>query len=148
MVSVPGKSASGNPPTKGDYPTVIGADARFNGELVFDGSVRIDGSFEGSIKTPGKVYVSEGGKVKAEIQAGNVTLDGSVEGNIVTEGRIQLNATCKLKGDVTAAKMQMAEGATWSGRCNVGPNAAANAPKGDNKSAAMRQIEDAAAGKK
>lgn len=144
MVSVPGKSASGNP-SKDEYPTVIGADARFNGELVFDGSVRIDGSFEGSIKTPGKVYISQSGKVKAEINAGNVTIDGSVDGNIVTEGRIQLNATCRLKGDVAAVKMQMAEGATWSGRCNVGPNA----PKStDTKSVATRQIEDAAAGKK
>ena len=135
MVAVPGKD---------EYPTVIGADARFNGELSFDGSVRIDGSFEGSIKTPGKVYVSQSGTVKAEITAGNVTIDGTVEGNVVTEGRIQLNATCKLKGDVAAAKMQMAEGATWSGRCDVGPNAG----KGDAKSGAMRQIADAAAGKK
>ena len=135
MVAVPGKD---------EYPTVIGADARFNGQLSFDGSVRIDGSFEGSIKTPGKVFISQSGKVKAEIEAGNITIDGSVEGNISTEGRIQLNATCKLKGDVAAAKMTMAEGATWSGRCDVGPNAA----KGGGKTQAMRQIEDAAAGKK
>lgn len=136
MVSVPAKSD--------EYPTVIGADARFNGELAFEGSVRIDGSFEGSIQTPGKVYISQSGKVKAEIHAGNITIDGTVEGNIVTDGRIQLNATCKLKGDVAAAKMQMAEGATWSGRCDVGPNAA----KGEGKSPAMRQIADAASGKK
>lgn len=135
MVAVSGKD---------EFPTVIGADARFNGELSFDGSVRIDGSFEGSIKTPGKVFISQSGKVKAEIEAGNVTIDGSVEGNVITEGRIQLNATCKLKGDVIAAKMQMAEGASWSGRCDVGPNAS----KGDGKSAAMRQVADAAAGKK
>ena len=131
-------------PSKDEYPTVIGADARFNGELAFDGSVRIDGSFEASIKTPGKVFVSQSGKVKAEIEAGNVTIDGSVEGNVITEGRIQLNASCKLKGDVIAAKMQMAEGASWSGRCDVGPGAS----KGDGKSGAMRLIADAAAGKK
>lgn len=135
MVAVPGKD---------EYPTVIGADARFNGQLSFDGSVRIDGSFEGSIKTPGKVFISQSGKVKAEIEAGNVTIDGSVEGNILTEGRVQMNATCKLKGDVVAAKMTMAEGATWCGRCDVGPNSA----KGGSKSQPMRQIEDAAAGKK
>ena len=137
MVSVPGKSD--------EYPTVIGADARFNGELAFEGRVRIDGSFEGSIQTPGKVYVSQKGKVKAEIHAGEITIDGTVEGNVVSEGRIQLNASCKLKGDVLAAKMQMAEGATWSGRCDVGPNASKAA---GGKTPAMRQIEDAAAGKK
>ncbi|MDA1194553.1 MAG: polymer-forming cytoskeletal protein [Planctomycetota bacterium] len=138
MVSIPGKSD--------EYPTVIGADARFNGELSFEGSVRIDGSFEGAILTPGKVYVSQSGKVKAEIHAGHVTIDGSVEGNITSEGRLELNATCRLKGDVRAAKMQMAEGATWSGRCDVGPDAAKSAP--EPKTEVLRQITDAASGKK
>ena len=137
MVTTPGKPD--------EYPTVIGADASFNGELTFQGSVRIDGSFQGAIKTPGKVWISQSGKVKAEIAAGSVTVDGSVEGNITSEGRIDLNATCKLKGDVRAAKMQMAEGASWSGRCDVGPDAGKGraAP-----SDAMRQITEAASGKK
>ncbi len=138
MVSVPGNSD--------EYPTVIGADARFQGELSFEGSVRIDGSFGGSIKTPGKVFISQSGKVKAEIHAGSVTIDGSLEGNIVTEGRVQLNATCRLKGDVSAGKMQMAEGSSWSGICDVGPNAGKNTA--DPKAAAMRQITEAASGKK
>ncbi len=127
-----------------DYPTVIGADAVFKGELSFEGSVRIDGKFEGGIKTPGTVFVSQKGVVKAEVNAGSVTVDGSIEGNVVSSGRVQLNASCKLKGDVRAAKLQVAEGATWSGICEVGANAA-KAPSSD---AAMRQISDAAAGKK
>jgi cytoskeletal protein CcmA (bactofilin family) len=120
MVTVPAKSDQ--------YPTVIGADA----------------NFQGAIKTPGKVLVSQEGKVKAEIAAGDVTIDGSVEGNITSEGRVQLNASGKLKGDVRAGKMQMAEGATWSGRCEVGPNAGKNRPVPDT----TRQLSDAASGKK
>jgi cytoskeletal protein CcmA (bactofilin family) len=125
-----------------EFPTVIGADARFKGELSFQGSVRIDGSFEGSIQTPGTVFVSQTGKVKAEIQAGTVTLDGSVEGNITSDGRVQLNASCKLTGDLRAAKLQVMEGATWSGRCEVGPGVAKSAPT------PLRQISEAASGKK
>jgi cytoskeletal protein CcmA (bactofilin family) len=141
MVSVPNKSD--------EYPTVIGSDATFKGELSFQGSVRIDGSFEGGIKTPGSVYISQTGKVKAEIKAGDIKLDGSVEGNMVSEGRVQLNASCKLLGDVKAAKLLVAEGATWAGRCEVGAGAAAAASAGGSSSqAAMRQVADAASGKK
>ena len=50
--------------------------------LITQGGVRIDGEFEGSIKTPGKVLVSQGGKMKAEIDAGTITVEGQVEGGI------------------------------------------------------------------
>jgi cytoskeletal protein CcmA (bactofilin family) len=130
-----------------EYPTVIGSDAVFKGELSFEGSVRIDGTFEGGIKTPGSVFISQTGKVKAEISAGDIKVDGSVEGNMVSEGRVQLNASCKLVGDVRAAKLHVAEGATWAGRCEVGANLkSASTPSAS--SAPMRQVADAAAGKK
>ena len=134
-----------NPSKSDEYPTVIGADAVFKGELSFQGSVRIDGTFEGGIKTPGTVLVSQSGKVKAEVSAGSVTVDGSIEGNVISEGNVKLNSSAKLKGDVMAGKLQVAEGATWSGRCEVGPSASKGAPA---PSAAMRQVADAAAGKK
>ena len=133
-----------NPSKSDEYPTVIGADAVFKGELSFQGSVRIDGKFEGGIKTPGTVLVSQKGSVKAEISAGSVTVDGSIEGNVISEGSVKLNSTSKLKGDVMAGKLQVAEGASWSGRCEVGSGAKA-APQA---SGAMRQVADAAMGKK
>ena len=135
MVSVPSKPE--------EYPTVIGADATFKGELSFKGSVRIDGNFEGGIKTPGSVFVSQTGKVKAEVNAGSVVVDGSIEGNVVSAGRVQLNSSCKLKGDVKASKLLVAEGATWSGRCDVGPDAGKTAGTDT-----MRQLTEAASGKK
>jgi cytoskeletal protein CcmA (bactofilin family) len=34
--------------------------------------------------------------------------------------RVELRATCTLKGDVKAAKLNVVEGATFVGRCEVG----------------------------
>ena len=132
-----------NPKMPDEYPTIIGADAKFKGELSFQGSVKIDGAFEGNISTPGPVYVSKTGKVKAEMQAGEVSIDGAVAGNVSSEGRVTLNSTCKLKGDLRAGKLMVKEGATLSGHCEVGPNAGktSHAP-------AMRHVADAARGKK
>lgn len=138
-----------------EYPTVLGADAQFKGELTFQGSVRIDGQFEGAITTPGTVFVSQGGRVKAEVRAGSLKVDGTVEGNVTCESRVELTATCRMQGDVVAAKLQVHEGATFVGRCDVGPQAGKSRDAGASHAGAtsgsavtMRQISDAAAGKK
>lgn len=127
-----------------EFSTVIGSDAKFKGELAFEGGVRIDGQFEGSIKTPGKVLVSQKGSMKAEIEAGNITVEGKVEGNLNAQDRIELNASCKLNGDIKATKLVVKEGATFVGRCEVGGSLPRGTPKDANKQA----IADAAAGKK
>jgi cytoskeletal protein CcmA (bactofilin family) len=130
-----------------EHPTVIGADAHFKGELSFQGSVRIDGQFEGAISTPGSVLVSQGGRVKAEVHAGSVKIDGTVEGNVVCEARAELSPTCRLTGDLRAAKLQVHEGAAFVGRCEVGPNAGKgkDAPP---SAPPLRQMSEAVAGKK
>jgi cytoskeletal protein CcmA (bactofilin family) len=40
------------------FPTVLGPDATFKGELSFDKGMRLMGKFEGKITTPGKLQVS------------------------------------------------------------------------------------------
>ena len=102
-------------PSKDEYSTIIGADAQFKGDLSFQGGVRIDGQFEGTIQTTGRVLVSKGGKLKAEVKAGGIAVEGAVEGNLHAEDRIELRATAHLRGDVKAAKLLVVEGATFVG---------------------------------
>jgi cytoskeletal protein CcmA (bactofilin family) len=113
-----------------EFATVLGGDATFKGELSFQGGVRIDGSFEGAISTPGKVMVTREGKVKAEIKAGTLVVEGSVEGNAVVKERAELRATCRYVGDLKVAKLQVVEGATFHGRCEVGASAVAGDASG------------------
>jgi cytoskeletal protein CcmA (bactofilin family) len=115
-------------PTKDEFATVIGPDAQFKGELTFQGGVKVDGQFEGTIHSSGKVFVSKGGKVKAEVKAGSLALEGLVEGNVIAEERIELRASAQLRGDLKAAKLLVVEGATFIGRCEVGPGVGAGAP--------------------
>jgi cytoskeletal protein CcmA (bactofilin family) len=115
-------------PTKsGEFATIIGADAHFKGELSFTGGVRIDGQFEGSITTSGVVLVSREGRVKAEVKAGSAVIEGHIEGNVHTEDRADIRSTGQLRGDLKAAKLLVAEGATFIGRCEVGPGTKAGA---------------------
>ncbi len=130
--------------------TIIAADTHIKGEMSFDRSCKLQGAFEGTINAKGQLHVAEGATCKAEVEAADIVVDGNIEGNVVAREKIQLNAKSKLTGDVVAAKLIVAEGASFSGHVSVGPDAIKGgggggrsesasqqaAPKGDNKQTA------------
>ena len=62
----------------------IGPTASIHGDLVCDGIVKIDGIFQGSIKTPSNVIVSEKGRMDAHVEAQNVSVSGQAKGTFAT----------------------------------------------------------------
>jgi cytoskeletal protein CcmA (bactofilin family) len=115
------------PEMNGEFPTVIGPDARFKGELSFDKGVRIEGGFDGHIKSKGTLHVAEGSRVTANIEAANVRLEGECKGNFVVSEKLHLLATAKVEGDLRANRLEIADGAIFIGNVVVG-QAAAEAP--------------------
>lgn len=103
-----------------EYGTVLGPDARFKGDLEFEGAARFLGSFEGSIKSKGRVHVADGANCKATIDASEVSVEGSVEGNVLAGDRIEIKPTGVITGDIQAARMTMAEGASINGHLRIG----------------------------
>lgn len=103
--------------------TIVGADSHFEGKLTFERTARINGKFDGSIAGKGELQVSQNALCKADVNAGAVAVDGRVEGNVQAGDTVRLNGSGVVKGDITAAKMVMAEGASFYGMCAVGPEA-------------------------
>lgn len=103
--------------------TVIGSDSHFKGELSFENTAKIVGRFEGTIVGKGELNVVNNAECKADVSAQVANIDGTIEGNISAEDTVRLNANGTVRGDVTAAKMVMAEGASFYGMCAVGPEA-------------------------
>jgi cytoskeletal protein CcmA (bactofilin family) len=105
-----------------EYPTVLGADAVFKGELQFEKGVRLLGKFDGQITSGGQLLISEGAAVTGEVKAGSIRVDGNVKGNLDAAEKVQLTASAKVEGDLQAARLEVAEGAVLVGRCVVGVN--------------------------
>lgn len=103
-----------------EYPTTIGQDANFKGQLSFEKGARLLGAFEGEITTKGELVVADGGKLAGEVSAGRVRVEGEVKGNLAVEGKVQLTASSRVEGDVQASRLEVAEGAVLIGRCAVG----------------------------
>ena len=109
--------------SEAEIPTIIGPDAKFKGELNFEKSVRILGSFEGQIATLGLLEVAQGANIQADIEAGNVTVEGEIKGNLAANDLVELKDSARIQGDIRCGRLVVVEGARFVGHCNVGNGA-------------------------
>jgi cytoskeletal protein CcmA (bactofilin family) len=121
--------ASDNTPG-GDFPTTIGPDATFKGELSFEKGLRLHGRLEGKINTTGRLHVAKEAKMYADVDAGAIVIEGEVRGTLVAGDRIELKQSARYEGDLTASKLVVDEGAIFSGHVTVGPDSAKPRPAG------------------
>jgi len=93
----------------------IGPTANIHGDLVCDGIVKIDGVYEGSIKTASSVIITEKGRVDAQIDAQNVSVSGQAKGSIVAKGRLEILSTGRVWADVTVSSFLLDDGGKLHG---------------------------------
>lgn len=106
--------------------TIIGADTHIKGDMSFDSTARILGTFEGKITAKGELQVANGATCRAAVEASKVLVDGEVDGNLSARERVELTAKAKMKGDLVSARLVVADGAAFTGHVTVGPDAAKN----------------------
>ena len=106
-----------------EFPTTLGADAVFKGQLQFEKGVKLLGKFEGEISSEGQLLVAEGATLTGDVKAGSVRVDGQVKGNLSASTKVQLSASARVEGDLQTQRLEVAEGAVLVGRCAIGVNA-------------------------
>ena len=111
-----------------DFPTVLGPDASFKGELSFEKGMRLLGKMEGKINSPGRLHVSKEAKMQCDVDAGAITVEGDVNGNLSAGDRIELKQSARYQGDLRASRLVVDEGAIMVGHVTVGPDAVKNRP--------------------
>ena len=97
----------------------MGEDTVFNGSLTFDGTVRIDGKFEGKVITEDTLIVGETGHLMAEISAGTVVCMGRVEGTVMASKKVEIHSTSKVVGNVKSPALYIELGGVLDGACNM-----------------------------
>ncbi len=73
--------------------TLIGSKTIFEGVLMSNESICIEGTVKGKVKCRGSVVVERGGKVNADIIAENVLIGGQVNGKITTKNKLEITST-------------------------------------------------------
>ncbi len=104
----------------GEINALLGKGSEFEGKLLFEGTVRIDGKFKGEIKSSDTLIVGEGAKVEAEISVGRLISYGDISGNIVANGSINLHAPAVMSGSLNTKSLTIEEGVRFDGSCLMG----------------------------
>lgn len=114
------------PPASGQRSTVtLGPNDRLIGELHIDGDVRLGGTVQGEIHATGNVEVDDEAKVNASLAGGDVSIRGHVSGPVTARKKLVVAKSGSLTGDVRVARLVIQDGATFSGKVSMGPQAAA-----------------------
>jgi cytoskeletal protein CcmA (bactofilin family) len=93
----------------------IGPTANFKGDLECDGIIKIDGIYQGSIKTASNVIIGESARVDAHIEAQNVSVSGQAKGSIVAKGRLEILAKGRVWADATVSSFLLDDGGKLHG---------------------------------
>ncbi len=109
----------------------------FKGDLAFEDMLRIDGRFEGTIRSESTLIVGEGAEIIGEIMVDNVTINGRVDGKIRAKSRIQINGNAKVSGELYTPVLAIQEGALFDGTVHMQGDA--KPPKADPKGKAKSE---------
>lgn len=94
---------------------LLGRGARFEGKLTFEGTVRIDATFIGSIVTNDVLVVGEAARIDADVTCGTIIVHGEVNGNIQAKTGVEVHRSGKVRGDLETPSLMIERGALFQG---------------------------------
>lgn len=97
----------------------IGENSYFSGSFNINGSLRIDGRFEGKSLKADQLYIGTEGKVRTNIDAVSVIVEGLIIGNINATNRVLLMPTAKVFGDIRTPELIIQNGVLLEGKCII-----------------------------
>lgn len=100
--------------------TLVGVETRIEGDLHFNGGLRVDGAIRGNVTeqngTPSTLILSEHGKIEGAVTAAKIVLNGKVIGPVKSSHFIELQTKARIVGDLYYKSLEMHTGAVIEGK--------------------------------
>ncbi len=106
--------------TVGSVNTIIGEGTTLKGDVKVEGSVQVDGDFDGTIEASDTLVVGETGKVEGDATVANAVIGGKMYGNVFASGKIELQRGSQLLGDIKTRGLVIEDGVVFQGNCQMG----------------------------
>jgi cytoskeletal protein CcmA (bactofilin family) len=116
----------------GDVVSIIGPGMKVVGDCLSDGTIRIEGQVEGSVKAAKSVVIGKEGAVLGDVVTQDAIVAGRVNGSVSAESRVELQATCRVQGDIRSRRIKLDEGGQVDGQLHMagrGAEKPAESPK-------------------
>ncbi|MBW3554460.1 MAG: polymer-forming cytoskeletal protein [Gemmatimonadetes bacterium] len=125
--------------------SIIGPGMKVTGDCETEGTLRIEGSVEGTVRAGKAVVVGKDGVVDGDITTQDAVVGGRVTGSIVAESRLELQATCVVEGQIQARRIKLEEGGRVNGTVQIGEVSAGGAEAADRRIRSTTDITEAQA---
>ncbi len=101
--------------------SIIGPGMNITGDLVTEGTVRVEGRIEGTVRAGKAVIVGNSGEVVGDVITQDAVIGGRLRGTLVAESRLELQATCDIEGQIRAPAqhLKLEEGARFNGQIQM-----------------------------
>ncbi|MFP4623802.1 MAG: polymer-forming cytoskeletal protein [Gemmatimonadota bacterium] len=100
--------------------SIIGPGMKVVGDCDTEGTLRIEGSVEGTVRAGKAVVVGKEGVVDGDLVTQDAVVGGRVTGSIVAESRLELQASCVVEGEIRARRIKLEEGGKVDGNVKIG----------------------------
>ena len=102
-----------------DRVNVIVEGSKIIGDFIAESNVRIDGEIQGNVSSSAKVVIGQTGLITGNLICSDADIEGKVDGILKVEGLLSLRSNARISGEITTAKIQIEEGAQFSGQCKM-----------------------------
>ena len=100
--------------------SIIGPGMKVVGDCMTEGTLRIEGAVEGTVRAGKAVVLGKNGVVDGDILTQDAVVGGRINGSIAAESRLELQATCVIEGEVRARRIKLEEGGRVNGNVQIG----------------------------
>ena len=95
---------------------ILEKNSSIKGEFKSECDFRVDGNFEGTIETNGKVVVGISGRIEGSIVCNSADIEGYINGNVQADDLLSIRSTGEVKGDVIMSKLVVESGAVFNAK--------------------------------
>ena len=104
---------------KSDIKAFLGPGSQFEGRMVFNEIVRLDGAFRGEIASNDTLIVGDTAELQAEVTVGTLILSGRFKGNIKAVTRVELRAPAQVEGTIETPAFSVEDGVIFNGSISM-----------------------------
>ena len=119
------------PIEKKEIKAFLGPGSQFEGKLMFDEVVRLDGTFRGEVNSSDTLIVGDAADIQAEVNVGTLILSGRFKGNIKATSRVELRAPARIEGNIETPVLVMEEGVVMNSSVTMKNDAVGDKKTGD-----------------
>ena len=107
------------PLEKSEIKAFLGPGSEFEGKLVFNEIVRLDGAFRGEITSRDTLIVGETADIQADVDVGTLILSGRFKGNIKAMVRVERRNPAQVEGAIETPALSVEDGVQLNGNITM-----------------------------